>query len=144
MSALSVTFRDKRFVVCNRPCMRSMKSVWDTMSSICMSWRDFQGNSKHLFWEAKDEGRQRTTCPLFAYSLYKISEIHKSTKPFAVWIIPNHSHERNHLCRDVFLHSKRTAGIRSMPTYGFYGNQVELLKNQPSILSVTVTQRRKL
>ena len=41
------------------------------------------------------------TCPLFAHSLYKISEIQISTKPFAVCMIPNHSHQCNHLRRDV-------------------------------------------
>ena len=63
VSASRVTFRDKRLAVCSCPCMRSMQSVWEIF--ICLSWLDFPGNHKHLFW------MQRMTCSQFAYSVYK-------------------------------------------------------------------------
>ena len=55
VSAPRVTFSDKHLAVCHCPCMRSMQSVWDFFFSICMSWLDFPGKSKHLFWETKDD-----------------------------------------------------------------------------------------
>ena len=75
-------------------------------------------------------GRQRMTCPLFAYSLlYKAFCCLDISKPLP-WM-----QSLVQRCFTPFQTNSR---------HQIYGNQVELIKNLPSILSVTVTQRRKL
>ena len=74
VSAPHFTFRDMRLAVCHCPCIRSMQKVWDIFFRfVC---RDRTSHCSQdiasIFF-----GRQSMTCPLFAYSLSKISEIHK-------------------------------------------------------------------
>ena len=75
-------------------------------------------------------GRQRMTCPLFEYSL-KVPLSNQRTsqecKAFCCLDYPNHSHECNHLYRDV------SCGFPPFQTNSRHQVEPELFKNLPSI-----------
>ena len=99
VSAQCVTFHDERLAVCHCPCVR-----FETFFRFVCRGGTSQEIASIFF------GRLRMTYPLFVYSLYKISEITRVQSLLLFrWF---QTTPMNAMCRDVFLHSKRTAGIR--------------------------------
>ena len=115
--------------------------VWDPCSRFETFFFDLYvvtglpSKSQAFFWG------HRMTCPLFAYSLHKISEIHKRSLNAVQSILP--SEVSKPLSWMQSLVQRCFTPFQTNSRHQIYGNQSELIKNPPSILLVTLTQRRK-
>ena len=126
VSAPRLTLCDKHLAVCHCHCYSGI--VWDpfyqfeTVFSLCMLWLDFPGNSKHLFWETKDD--MSTICVLPSDKSAKLTRVQSLLLSQWFQITPT----KAITCAEMFpsiLNLKHTACIFLDQ---IYGNKKDLLK----------------